>query len=48
MESELIRETVDDLYKAMNSNGNPGGVNTKSLDSLYEIFLAIIINPYMD
>jgi hypothetical protein len=28
--------------------GNPGGVNSKSLDSLYDIFIQIIVNPYID
>jgi hypothetical protein len=48
LESELIRETVDDLTKAVNSSGNPGGSTTKSLDSLYDIFSQIIVSPYID
>jgi hypothetical protein len=41
LEGELIREAVDDLNKVLNNN-SIGGVSTKSLDSLYEIFTSII------
>jgi hypothetical protein len=47
LEGELIREAVDDLNKVLNNN-SIGGVNTKSLDSLYEIFTQIIQSPYID
>jgi hypothetical protein len=47
LEGELIREAVDDLNKVLNNN-SIGGVSTKSLDSLYEIFTSIIQSPYAD
>jgi hypothetical protein len=47
LEGELIREAVDDLNKVLNNN-SIGGVSTKSLDSLYEIFTSIIQSPYVD
>ena len=49
LEGELIRETVDALYKAVTQNGNlTGGTSTKSLDTLYELFNMIIKSPYVD
>lgn len=40
-----MREAVDALFKAVNSSG---GMNTKSLDSLYDILTLIVQNPYID
>ncbi len=45
LESELLREAVDALFKAVNASG---GMNSKSLDSLYDILCQIIVNPYID
>ena len=45
LEGELMREVVDALFKAVNSSG---GMNTKSLDSLYDILTLIVKNPYID
>ena len=45
LEGELMREAVDALFKAVNSSG---GMNTKSLDSLYDILTLIVQNPYID
>lgn len=39
LESELIRESVDDLAKAVTAAGGViGGSTNKALDSLYDIF----------
>ena len=40
-----MREAVDALFKAVNASG---GMNSKSLDSLYDILQLIIQNPYLD
>lgn len=49
LESELIREAVDDLAKAVTAGGGAiGGGSNKALDSLYDIFSQIIVNPYVD
>ena len=40
-----MREAVDALFKAVNQGG---GMNSKSLDSLYDILSSIITNPYID
>ena len=40
-----MREAVDALFKAVNSSG---GMNTTSLDSLYDILTLIVQNPYID
>ena len=49
LESELIRESVDDLAKAVTASGGAiGGQANKALDTLYDIFQQIIVNPYVD
>jgi hypothetical protein len=50
LESELIRESLDDLVKAVTASGNAlaGGGTNRALDSLYDIFMNIIVNPYVD
>jgi len=45
LEGELMRESVDALFKAVNASG---GMNSKSLDSLYDILSNIVVNPYID
>jgi hypothetical protein len=45
LEGELMREAVDSLNKAMSVGGS---MNSKALDSLYDILTLIIINPYID
>jgi hypothetical protein len=42
----MVREAVDDLFKAVNTTGY--GTNSKSLDSLFNILDSILTHPYVD
>jgi hypothetical protein len=41
LEGELVRESIDDLYKAVTANGNmtAGGSSTKALDTIYDLLV---------
>lgn len=46
METQIVREAVEDLLKAVNTVGQ--GRNPQSLDSLLSILDSILTHPYVD
>jgi hypothetical protein len=49
LEGEVIRETVEALFKAVTAgSGLAGGGSNKALDTLYDLFAQIIKTPYID